>query len=64
MLVEKHKSFAEKAEHDKTKLVDAHATEFTKLHADLDLETRSYTEYPPGCAPLASRASRSSSFII
>jgi hypothetical protein len=44
MLVEKHKSFAEKAEHDKTKLVDAHATEFTKLHADLDLETRSYTE--------------------
>jgi uncharacterized coiled-coil protein SlyX len=44
-LAEKHKSLAEKAEHDKTKLVEAHAVEITKLHADLDLETRSYTEY-------------------
>jgi uncharacterized coiled-coil protein SlyX len=44
-LAEKHKSFAEKAEHDKKKLVEAHAAKLTKLHADLDLETRSYTEY-------------------
>jgi hypothetical protein len=44
-LVEKHKSFAEKAKHDKTKLAEANATELTKLHADLDLETLSYTEY-------------------
>jgi phage host-nuclease inhibitor protein Gam len=44
-LVEKHKSLTERAEHEKTKLVEAYATEVTKLHADLDLETRSYTEY-------------------
>jgi hypothetical protein len=42
---QKHKSLAEKAEHDKIKLAEAHATEITKLHADLDLETHSYTEY-------------------
>jgi uncharacterized coiled-coil protein SlyX len=41
-LVEKHKSLVEKAKHNKTKLAEAHATEITKLHADLDLETRSY----------------------
>jgi hypothetical protein len=27
------------------KLVEAHAVELTKLRGDLDLETRSYTEY-------------------
>jgi hypothetical protein len=36
-LAEKHKST--------TKLVEAHAVELTKLHVDLDLETRNYTEY-------------------
>jgi hypothetical protein len=43
--VEKHKSLAERAEHDKTKLAEAHAAEVTKLHANLDLETYSYAEY-------------------
>jgi uncharacterized coiled-coil protein SlyX len=43
-LVEKHKSLVEKAEQDKTKLAEAHAAELTKLRADLDLETHSYTE--------------------
>jgi hypothetical protein len=44
-LAEKHKLIVEKAEHDKTKLVENHAIELTKLHADLDLETRIYIEY-------------------
>jgi uncharacterized coiled-coil protein SlyX len=44
-LAEKHKSLAKKVEQDMTKLVEAHAVELTKLHVDLDLETRSYTEY-------------------
>jgi hypothetical protein len=44
-LAEKHKSLTERAEHEKTKLAEAHAIEVTKLHADLDLETWSYTEY-------------------
>jgi uncharacterized coiled-coil protein SlyX len=41
---EKHKSLAEKAEQDKTKLVEAHAIELTKLCVDFDMETRSYIE--------------------
>jgi predicted nuclease with TOPRIM domain len=44
-LAKKHKSLVEKAEHDKTKLVEAHAVEIAKLHVDLDLEIHSYTEY-------------------
>jgi hypothetical protein len=44
-LAEKHMSFAKKAEQDKTKPVEAHATKLTKLCVDLDLETCSYTEY-------------------
>jgi hypothetical protein len=44
-LAEKPKSLAEKAQQDKTKLAEDHATKLTKLHADLDLETHSYTEY-------------------
>jgi uncharacterized coiled-coil protein SlyX len=44
-LAEKHKSFAVKAKHEKTKLAEAHAAELTKLCADLDLETHNYTEY-------------------
>jgi hypothetical protein len=44
-LAKKHKSLAEKAEQDKTKLAEDHVAELTKLHADLDLETCSYTEY-------------------
>jgi uncharacterized coiled-coil protein SlyX len=44
-LAKKHKSLAEKAEHEKTKLAEAQATELTKLHAYLDLETHSYTKY-------------------
>jgi hypothetical protein len=44
-LAEKHKSLAEKSEHDKTKLVEAHADGLTNLRADFDLETHSYTEY-------------------
>jgi uncharacterized coiled-coil protein SlyX len=43
-LAEKHKSLAEKAEQDKTKLAEAHAIELTKLHVDFDMETRSYIE--------------------
>jgi hypothetical protein len=43
--MEKHKSLAGKAEHDKTKLAEAHAAKITKLHTDLDLETHSYIEY-------------------
>jgi hypothetical protein len=42
---EKHKSLAEKAKQDKTKLVEAHAADLTNLHAYLDLETCSYTKY-------------------
>jgi hypothetical protein len=44
-LAEKPKSLAKKAQQDKTKLAEDHATKLTKLHADLDLETHSYTEY-------------------
>jgi hypothetical protein len=44
-LVKKHKYFVEKAEDDKTKLAEAHATKLTKLHAGLDLDTHSYTKY-------------------
>jgi hypothetical protein len=44
-LAVKHKSLTERAEHEKAKLVEAHATEITKLREDLDLETHSYTEY-------------------
>jgi hypothetical protein len=35
----------ERAEQEKMKLVEAHAAELVKLRGDLDLETRSYTEY-------------------
>jgi hypothetical protein len=45
MLAEKHKTHAKKAKQDKTKLVEAHDAELTKLHIDFDLETRSYIEY-------------------
>jgi uncharacterized coiled-coil protein SlyX len=44
-LAEKHKLLAEKAEQDKSKLVEAHAVELTKLHTGLELETHSYAEY-------------------
>jgi chromosome segregation ATPase len=44
-LSEKHKAFIEKTEHEKTELVEIHATELARLCGDLDLETRSYTEY-------------------
>jgi hypothetical protein len=44
-LSEKHRALAERAEQGKTKLVEAHAVELAKLRGDLDLETRSYTEY-------------------
>jgi hypothetical protein len=44
-LSEKHKMFTEKAEREKAELVQAHASEVAKLQGDLDLETRSYTEY-------------------
>jgi hypothetical protein len=40
----KHKTLAEAMEQDKVELVSAQ-TELEKLHDDLDLETRSYTEY-------------------
>jgi uncharacterized membrane protein len=41
-LAEKHKSLIERVEYEKYKLAEA---EVTKLHADLDHETRSDTEY-------------------
>jgi pyruvoyl-dependent arginine decarboxylase (PvlArgDC) len=44
-LSEKHKVFTEKAEREKTELVETHAAEVAKLRGYLDLETRSYTEY-------------------
>jgi hypothetical protein len=44
-LVAKHDAFVERAEQEKMKLVEAHATELAKLRGDLDLETRNYTEY-------------------
>jgi uncharacterized coiled-coil protein SlyX len=50
-LAEKHKSLIERAKHEKAKLAEAHATEVTKLRANLDLETRSYTEYLQDCPP-------------
>jgi hypothetical protein len=34
-----------KAEQQKTELEKIHVVELSKLHGDLDLETRSYTEY-------------------
>jgi hypothetical protein len=37
--------FAEKAEREKTELVETHVAEVAKLRGYLDLETRSYTEY-------------------
>jgi uncharacterized coiled-coil protein SlyX len=48
-LAGEHRSLAERAEHEKAKLAEAHATEVTKLHANLDLETRSYTKYLQDC---------------
>jgi uncharacterized coiled-coil protein SlyX len=44
-LAKKHKSLTERAKHEKTKLAKAHAAEVSKLRADLDLETQSYSEY-------------------
>jgi hypothetical protein len=44
-LAQKHKSLTEKAEHEKTKLMEAHVVEVAKLRTDLDLETWSYTKY-------------------
>jgi hypothetical protein len=44
-LSEKHRTFVEKAEWEKAELVEAHAMELAGLRGDLDLETRSYTEY-------------------
>jgi uncharacterized coiled-coil protein SlyX len=44
-LVEKHKSLTERAEHEKTNLLEAHAIEVTKLCTELDLENQSSTEY-------------------
>jgi hypothetical protein len=44
-LVAKHNAFMEKVKQEKTKLVEAHAVDLAKLHGDLDLETRTYTEY-------------------
>jgi hypothetical protein len=44
-LAEKYKSLTERAEHEKAKLAEAHATEVTQLHEDLDIEARSYIEY-------------------
>jgi hypothetical protein len=37
--------FAEKAEWEKTELIETHEVELAKLRGDLDLETHSYTEY-------------------
>jgi hypothetical protein len=44
-MVAKHDDFAERAKKEKAKLTNSHATELAKLHGDLELETRSYTEY-------------------
>jgi hypothetical protein len=44
-LAAKHDAFVEKVEQEKAKLTGAHTTNVAKLHGDLDLETRSYTEY-------------------
>jgi hypothetical protein len=44
-LSDKHKMVTKKAEQEKMELVKTHATELAKLRGDLDLETRSYTEY-------------------
>jgi hypothetical protein len=44
-LSEKHRALNEEAEQEKTKLAKAHAVELAWVHGDLDLETRSYTEY-------------------
>jgi hypothetical protein len=44
-LAEKHHAFTAKAEQEKTELVETHAAELSRLHGDLYLETRSYTEY-------------------
>jgi uncharacterized coiled-coil protein SlyX len=44
-LSEKHKALAERAQQDKTRLVEAYVVELAKLHGDLDLETSNYIEY-------------------
>jgi chromosome segregation ATPase len=44
-LSDKHKMFTEKAEREKTELVETHMMELARLRGDLDLETRNYTEY-------------------
>jgi predicted nuclease with TOPRIM domain len=44
-LSDKHKTLIEKAEREKAKLIEAHATKLAMLQGDLDLETRIYTDY-------------------
>jgi hypothetical protein len=44
-LSDKHKALAEKTEQDRVNLAEAHSAELAKVHDDLDLEMRSYTEY-------------------
>jgi hypothetical protein len=41
----KHNVVTEKTEQENIKLAKAHGAELAKLREDLDLETRSYTEY-------------------
>jgi FtsZ-binding cell division protein ZapB len=42
---DKHKMYTEKVERENAELVESHAMKLAKLRGDLDLETRSYTEY-------------------
>jgi hypothetical protein len=42
---DKHKTFIEKAEREKTELAKPHAMEHARIRWDMDLETRSYTDY-------------------
>jgi chromosome segregation ATPase len=44
-LSDKHKILTEKIEREKVELNESHGMKLAKLRGDLDLETRSYTEY-------------------
>jgi predicted nuclease with TOPRIM domain len=44
-LLEKHKALIEEAEREKTKLVEAQATELAGIKGEMDKETQDYTDY-------------------
>jgi hypothetical protein len=54
-LAEKHKTFTEKAEREKTELAKTHAMELARIQVELDEETRGYIDYHLNMCESASR---------